>query len=77
MTSQREDSILTTWTCSGANAYQPPLPFPYRARVHPLEQEHKRFMKQVKGILINTPFIKYLPKVPKYAKFLQDLLYTC
>ena len=35
-----------------------------------------KFMKQVKGISINTPFIESLAQVPEYAKFLQDLIDT-
>ena len=41
-----------------------------------MEQEHIKFMKQVKGIPINTPFIESLAQVPEYAKFVQDLLDT-
>ncbi|KAL7591857.1 hypothetical protein Lser_V15G34596 [Lactuca serriola] len=49
------------------------MSFPSRAKIHPLEQEHLKFMKQVKDIPINTPFIESLSQVPEYAKFLQDL----
>ncbi|XP_023739898.1 uncharacterized protein LOC111888015 [Lactuca sativa] len=41
-----------------------------------MEQEHLEFLKQVKGISINSPFIESLSKVPEYAKFLQDLIDT-
>ncbi|XP_023734919.1 uncharacterized protein LOC111882785 [Lactuca sativa] len=80
--SRREPSKLTTWAESeqknSANipAYRPPLPFPSRANSHPLEKEHLEFMKQVKGISINTHFIKSLSKIPEYARFLQDLIDT-
>ncbi|KAL7605792.1 uncharacterized protein LOC111906878 [Lactuca sativa] len=57
-------------------AYRPPLSFPSRDHIHPLEQQHLKFMKQVKGISINTPFIDSLSKVPEYAKFLQDFINT-
>ena len=38
-----------------------------------MEQKHKRFIKQFKGVLINTPFVESLAKMLEYAKFLQDL----
>ena len=41
-----------------------------------MEQEYKKFMQQVKGIAINTPFIEALAKIPEYTKFIQDLLDT-
>ena len=75
-TSRHEDSILTTWprseqkSSSYAQAFHPPLSFPSQAKFHPLEQEHIKLIKQVKGIIINTPFIESLAKVPEYAKFL-------
>ncbi|XP_023766457.1 uncharacterized protein LOC111914985 [Lactuca sativa] len=46
------------------------------ANLSPLERKHLEFIKQLKGIPINTPFIDSLAKVPEYAKFLQDLLDT-
>lgn len=80
--SRSQHSKLMTWGDSDqtifldVQAYHPSLPFPSRAIIHPLEQEHLNFMKQVKGIPINTPFIKSLSQVLEYAKFLQDLINT-
>ncbi|XP_023753610.1 uncharacterized protein LOC111901972 [Lactuca sativa] len=74
--------MLTSWARSEQKksvsipAYKPPLPFPSRANLSPLEREHLEFVKQLKGIHINTPFIDSLAKVLEYAKFLQDLLDT-
>lgn len=56
------------------HAYRPPLSFPSQAKVGPLEQEQLKFVKQVNGIPINTPFIECLAQVPEYAKFLQVIL---
>ncbi|KAL7584927.1 hypothetical protein Lser_V15G44247 [Lactuca serriola] len=80
--SRRELAKLTSWAQSEHSnsvfvlAYEPPLPFQSRAYLSLLEREHLEFIKQLKGIPINTPFIDSLAKVPEYAKFLQDLLDT-
>ncbi|KAL7600436.1 hypothetical protein Lser_V15G26627 [Lactuca serriola] len=74
--------MLTSWAHSAQKnyvyvpAYKPPFPFPSRANLSPLEREHLEFIKQVKGIPINTPFINSLSKIPAYAKLLQDLVDT-
>ncbi|KAL7593720.1 uncharacterized protein LOC111911455 [Lactuca sativa] len=80
--SPRESSMLMFWAQSkqkkseSVPAYQPPFLFPSRANLSPLEREHLEFIQQMKGIPINTPFIDSLSKIPKYAKFLQDLIDT-
>ncbi|XP_052623636.1 uncharacterized protein LOC128128938 [Lactuca sativa] len=80
--SRREPAMLMSWARSEQKkfvyvpAYKQPLPFPSRANFSPLEREHLEFIKQLKGIPINTPFIDSLAKVIEYAKFLQDLLDT-
>ncbi|KAL7595523.1 hypothetical protein Lser_V15G29447 [Lactuca serriola] len=82
LSSRREPAMLTSWAQSeqkksvSVPAYEPPLPFPSRANLSPLEREHLEFIKQLKGIPINTPFIDSLAKIPEYAKFLQYLLDT-
>ncbi|XP_052620991.1 uncharacterized protein LOC128126876 [Lactuca sativa] len=74
--------MLTSWArfeqkkSVSVPAFKPPFPFPSRANLSPPEREHLEFIKQLKGIPINTPFIDSLAKVPEYAKFLQDLLDT-
>ncbi|XP_023734276.1 uncharacterized protein LOC111882144 [Lactuca sativa] len=57
-------------------SYKPPFPFPSRAHLSLLERKHLEFIRQIKGIPINAPFIDSLAKVPEYAKFLQDLIDT-
>ncbi|XP_023730241.1 uncharacterized protein LOC111877974 [Lactuca sativa] len=81
-TLRRGTCLATTWPLSEQKVpepvpvYQPPLPFPSRAHLSPLEREHLEFIQQIKGIPINTTFIETLAKIPEYAKFLQDLLAT-
>ncbi|XP_023756191.1 uncharacterized protein LOC111904690 [Lactuca sativa] len=61
-----ESAMLTSWAWSEQKKsefvpdYKPPLPFPSRAHLSPLEREHLEFIQQIK----------------EYAKFLQDLIDT-
>ncbi|XP_023741787.1 uncharacterized protein LOC111889862 [Lactuca sativa] len=80
--SRRKPYKLTTWARHEqknsvfVSAYQPTFPFPSRATLSPLEREHIEFVKHVKGISINTPFVESLSKIPEYQKLLQDLIDT-
>ena len=47
-------------TSENIPAYRPPLPFPSRANLSLLEKEHLEFIKHIKGIPINTPFVETL-----------------
>lgn len=72
----------TTMSCPGQKSsevlfvklYQPPLSYLVRKRQVELEQEHKKFMDQMKALSINMPFIDAIAQMPKYIKFLKDLL---
>lgn len=80
-TLRHDDHHVILWsqqnhTTSSVKPYQLPLPYPSRARRHPLEEEHKRFIEQVKGIPVNILFIEAMEKMREYAKYLQDLLNT-
>ncbi|XP_023747688.1 uncharacterized protein LOC111895867 [Lactuca sativa] len=61
-------------TLENISTYCPPLPFPSRANLSPLEWEHLEFIKYIKNIPINTPFVETFAKIPEYATFLQDLM---
>ncbi|GJU68777.1 putative nucleotidyltransferase, ribonuclease H [Tanacetum coccineum] len=56
------------------NPHQPPLPYPNRLRKQILEEENGKFLKMLKQIHINIPFVDVIARMPKYAKFLKDLL---
>ncbi|XP_052619851.1 uncharacterized protein LOC128126142 [Lactuca sativa] len=81
--SRSEPYMFTTWARHEhkksvvGSAYQPPLPFPSQATLSPLEREHREFVKHVKGIPINNPFVESLSKTPEHQKLLQDLIDTC
>ncbi|GJY23684.1 reverse transcriptase domain-containing protein, partial [Tanacetum coccineum] len=52
----------------------PPVPFPKRLRKEKDKAQQKKFLENLKQLHINLPFIKALAQMPKYAKFLKDLL---
>ncbi|GKA23287.1 reverse transcriptase domain-containing protein [Tanacetum coccineum] len=57
-----------------SNEVQPPLvPFLIRLRKEKNEAQQKKFLKNLKQLNINLPFIEALAQMPKYAKFLKDL----
>ncbi|KAL7591788.1 hypothetical protein Lser_V15G34232 [Lactuca serriola] len=54
--------------------YQPPLPFPGGARQDKPNEEYQKFLEHIKALQINIPFIEVVAQMPKYAKFLKELL---
>ena len=54
--------------------YQPPLPFPGRARQDEHNEDYNKSLEHIKSLEINIPFIESVAQMPKYAKFLKDLL---
>ncbi|XP_052622602.1 uncharacterized protein LOC128127907 [Lactuca sativa] len=54
--------------------YQPPMPYPTRAKKEKQEEEYQKFLDHIKTLQINIPFIEAVMKMPKYAKFLKELL---
>ncbi|XP_023764512.1 uncharacterized protein LOC111913024 [Lactuca sativa] len=56
------------------NPYQPPLPYPARARQEKNEEDYQKFLEHIKALQINIPFIEAVAQMPKYIKFLKELL---
>ncbi|XP_023770931.1 uncharacterized protein LOC111919590 [Lactuca sativa] len=54
--------------------YQPLPPFPARAREEKNDVGYQKFLEHIKVLQINMPFIKMVAQMPKYAKFLKELL---
>ncbi|CAL1413408.1 unnamed protein product [Linum trigynum] len=54
--------------------YVPQLPFPTRLHKDRLDTEFAKFMAMLKQVNISMPFVEALSKMPKYAKFMKDLL---
>ncbi|XP_021984757.1 uncharacterized protein LOC110880566 [Helianthus annuus] len=50
------------------------IPFPSRLKNQRYSREYGQFLDIFKQLKINLPFIKALLSMPKYAKFLKDLL---
>ena len=53
--------------------YVPPLPFPERQIQHP-DKEFSNFFKILKNLHINIPFVDAITQMPRYAKFLKEIL---
>ncbi|GJY11052.1 hypothetical protein Tco_0379237 [Tanacetum coccineum] len=53
-------------------SYVPPIPFPGRLKKE--KEKFRKFFKNLQQLSINIPFVEELEKMPKYAKFMKDLL---
>ena len=54
--------------------YKPPLPYPARLRKDKDQEHLGKFLDLFKKLHINLPFVEALSQMPRYAKFLKDLL---
>ncbi|KAK1429674.1 hypothetical protein QVD17_11888 [Tagetes erecta] len=54
--------------------YKPEIPYPGRLKKEKMEQQYGKFLDLFKQLHINLPFVEALSQMPKYAKFLKDLL---
>ncbi|XP_023770224.1 uncharacterized protein LOC111918840 [Lactuca sativa] len=54
--------------------YQPPLPFPSRSIQDKHNIDYQKFLEQIKHLQINMSFIQAVAQMPKYAKFLKEVL---
>lgn len=54
--------------------YVPPIPFLGRIRKENEQQQFQQFLERLKDLSINIPFVEALEQMPKYAKFMKDLL---
>ncbi|KAL7599566.1 hypothetical protein Lser_V15G21208 [Lactuca serriola] len=54
--------------------YHPPLRFPARARQEKNDVDYQKFLEHIKALQINMSFIEAVAQMPKYAKFLKELL---
>ncbi|KAK1441409.1 hypothetical protein QVD17_07278 [Tagetes erecta] len=50
------------------------LPYPGRVAQHRNEEQYGKFLEMFKQLKVNLPFVEALQHMPKYAKFLKDLL---
>ncbi|KAD5507914.1 hypothetical protein E3N88_15617 [Mikania micrantha] len=54
--------------------YTPPVPYPSRLKKQKFEEHYGKFLELFKQLHINLPFVEALAQMPKYAKFLKDIL---
>ncbi|KAL5577699.1 hypothetical protein UlMin_019398 [Ulmus minor] len=50
------------------------IPFPQRLRKQNLDKQFSKFIDKFKSLHINLPFVDMLEQMPKYAKFLKEVL---
>lgn len=55
-------------------AYKQPLPYPSSAKLDKQAEDYKKFLKHIKSLQINMPFVEVVTQFPKYSKFLKELL---
>ena len=66
----REDTFETY----SPSIYDPPIPFPQRLRKNNVDDQFSKFLSIFKQLHINIPLIEALEQMPKYAKFLKDII---
>ncbi|XP_039126983.1 uncharacterized protein LOC120263159 [Dioscorea cayenensis subsp. rotundata] len=54
--------------------YKPTIPYPARLKQDKEEAQFKKFLNVFKQLHINIPLVEALTQMPKYAKFMKDLL---
>ncbi|KAK1430086.1 hypothetical protein QVD17_12590 [Tagetes erecta] len=57
-----------------SRVYKPTAPYPGRLLAKSDSEQYARFLEMLKKLHVNLPFVEALAKMPKYAKFLKDLL---
>ena len=54
--------------------FKPHIPYPKKVRKDRMDEQFGKFLKLFKQLHINLPFVEALSQMPKYAKFLKELL---
>ena len=54
--------------------YEPPAPYPQRLKKTEHDQQFAKFLERFKTLHINMPLVECLAQMPKYAKFLKELI---
>ena len=54
--------------------YEPPVPYPQRLKKKEHDQQFAKFLERFKTLHINMPLVECLAQMPKYAKFLKELI---
>ncbi|KAL5577484.1 hypothetical protein UlMin_019183 [Ulmus minor] len=59
---------------SSTAKYEPPIPYPQRLIKKKLDNQLDKFLEIFKKLHINIPFAEMLEQMPKYAKFMKEIL---
>eukprot|EP00257_Ricinus_communis_P017192 XP_015575579.1 uncharacterized protein LOC107261374 [Ricinus communis] len=54
--------------------YQPPISYSARLRQEKVDQQFGKFLDLFKQLRINLPFVEAISQMPKYVKFLKEIL---
>ena len=54
--------------------YEPPVPFPQRLRKQEHDHQFAKFLEMFRKLHINIPLVEAIAQMPKYAKFLKELI---
>ncbi|XP_076941005.1 uncharacterized protein LOC143610368 [Bidens hawaiensis] len=71
---ERLDPESTARPKEPVRTYIPPIPYPAHLKKERLEAQYGKFLELFKQLHINIPFVEALSQMPKYAKFLKDVL---
>ncbi|XP_065636347.1 uncharacterized protein LOC136070386 [Quercus suber] len=72
--SKYKKSREVTFETYSPSIYDPPIPFPQRLRKNNVDDQFSKFLSIFKQLHINIPLIEALEQMPKYAKFLKDII---
>ncbi|XP_049375774.1 uncharacterized protein LOC125840851 [Solanum verrucosum] len=53
---------------------RPPLPFPHRLKKKSYDGKFAKFITMLKQLSVNIPLVEALEQMPRYAKFMKDLV---
>ncbi|GJY54410.1 uncharacterized protein Tco_0446074 [Tanacetum coccineum] len=68
------EKITPKQTHNSTQKTHPPIPFLSRLKKEKENEQFQKFLRNLQQIHINIPFIEALEQMPKYAKFMKDLL---
>ncbi|KAK8945257.1 hypothetical protein KSP39_PZI007733 [Platanthera zijinensis] len=71
---QVSSSTFPSSTLAPRNNLKPSMPYPSKFKNERNEEQYKKFIEILKQIQINVPFCEAISNMPKYAKYLKELL---
>ena len=71
---KEENKEKTKPKASPIQPYEPPIPYPQRLKKREHDQQFAKFLERFKTLHINMPLVECLAQMPKYTKFLKELI---